>query len=81
MRWKKAADILQDIKSAHFELLPVKWEHLYTYATLTTPKEHNDPNDHLIISQAIAEQMVLISSDRKFEYYIAQDLRFIFNDR
>ena len=80
-RWKRAEDIVPDIESAHFELLPVKREHLVTYATLSTPKEHNDPNDHIIISQAITERMILISSDRKFMQYINQDLRFIFNDR
>ena len=80
-RWKRAEDIVPDIESAHFELLPVKREHLVTYATLSTPKEHNDHNDHIIISQAITERMILISSDRKFMQYINQDLRFIFNDR
>jgi PIN domain nuclease of toxin-antitoxin system len=79
--WKRADDIVSDIEAANFHLLPVKREHLAIYAKLSTPKGHNDPNDHIIISQAIAEQMFLISSDRKFEQYIAQDLRFIFNDR
>ena len=79
-KWKTAADILPAIKAAYFELLPVKEEHLATYATLTTPKGHNDPNDHIIIiSQAITEQIILISSDQKFEHYLAQDLQFIFN--
>ncbi|MDR3189131.1 MAG: PIN domain-containing protein, partial [Prevotellaceae bacterium] len=69
------------IEKANFQLLPVKREHLLTYAALSTPKWHNDPNDHIIISQAITERMFLISSDRKFEQYINQDLHFIFNDR
>jgi PIN domain nuclease of toxin-antitoxin system len=80
-RWKRAEDIVPDIQSAHFELLPVTWEHLVTYATLTTPREHNDPNDHIIISQAITERLSLVSSDRKFEQYLPQGLQFIFNDR
>ncbi|MDR0581458.1 MAG: type II toxin-antitoxin system VapC family toxin [Prevotellaceae bacterium] len=80
-KWKTAADILPAIKGAYFELLPVKEVHLATYATLATPKGHNDPNDHIIISQAITERMVLISSDQKFEQYLNQDLLFIFNGR
>ncbi|MDR0710789.1 MAG: type II toxin-antitoxin system VapC family toxin [Prevotellaceae bacterium] len=80
-RWKRAEAIVPDIKSAHFELLPVKWEHLSTYASLSTPKGHNDPNDHIIIAQAITERMILISSDRKFEQYGDQELHFYFNDR
>jgi PIN domain nuclease of toxin-antitoxin system len=80
-KWETAAEILPAIKEAYFELLPVKEKHLATYAMLSTPKGHNDPNDHIIISQAITEQMILISSDRKFEQYRNQDLRFIFNER
>ncbi|MDR3188047.1 MAG: type II toxin-antitoxin system VapC family toxin [Prevotellaceae bacterium] len=80
-RWKQATDFLSDIKSSRFELLPLRWEHLVTYATLSTPKGHNDPNDHIIISQAITERMILISSDRKFEQYTAQRLQLIFNGR
>jgi PIN domain nuclease of toxin-antitoxin system len=79
--WKRAEDIVPDIENANFRLLPVKREHLVTYATLSTPKDHSDPNDHIIISQAITERMFLISSDRKFEQYGKQNLYFIFNDR
>ncbi|MDR3365412.1 MAG: PIN domain-containing protein, partial [Prevotellaceae bacterium] len=62
------------------EILPVKREHLLTYARLTALANHNDPNDHIIISQAITEKMTLISSDRKFEPYEKQNLDFIFNE-
>jgi PIN domain nuclease of toxin-antitoxin system len=81
VKWKSAADILQAIKEVNFELLPVKWEHLAAYAGLSTLAGHNDPNDHVIIAQAIAEQITLISSDHEFEPYTKQKLRFIFNDR
>jgi PIN domain nuclease of toxin-antitoxin system len=79
--WKTAADILPAIKEACFELLPVKEVHLATYATLAPCRGHKDPNDHIIISQAIAERITLISSDLQFEHYTAQKLHFIFNDR
>lgn len=80
-KWKTAAEILPALKEAYFELLPVKEEHLAAYATLSTYKGHNDPNDHIIISQAITERIALTSSNRKFEQYIDQDLSFIFNGR
>jgi PIN domain nuclease of toxin-antitoxin system len=80
-QWKSAEEIVPAIEDSNFRLLPVKRGHLVTYAALSTPKWHNDPNDHIIISQAITEQMILISSDQKFEQYTAQKLRFIFNDR
>ncbi|MDR0558836.1 MAG: type II toxin-antitoxin system VapC family toxin [Prevotellaceae bacterium] len=78
--WKKPDDILPDIET-NFEILPVKKEHLITYSRLSTPNAHNDPNDHIIISQAITERMILISSDQQFEHYITQKLDFIFNSR
>jgi hypothetical protein len=38
-------------------------------------------NDHIIISQAITERMKLISSDRKFSFYLKQKLELVFNER
>jgi PIN domain nuclease of toxin-antitoxin system len=79
--WKTPNDILPAIKAANFEILPVKTEHLATYANLSTTESHNDPNDHIIISQAITEKITLISSDHQFENYVKQKLDFIFNSR
>jgi PIN domain nuclease of toxin-antitoxin system len=42
-------------------------------------KDHGDPVDHLIISQAIAHHMTLISSDTKFPFYRAQGLELVEN--
>ena len=79
-KWKKPEDILPSIET-YFDILPVKKEHLVTYSKLSISNEHNDPVNHIIISQAISEKITLISSDGKFEYYIPQKLDFIFNDR
>jgi PIN domain nuclease of toxin-antitoxin system len=79
--WKKAEDILPSIEALYFEILPVKKEHLMTYSKLSTLESHNDPNDHVIISQAITEKITLISSDQKFEDYTKQKLSFLFNSR
>lgn len=43
--------------------------------------DHRDPNDRLIIAQAISDQIPLISSDRKFSRYERYGLDFIFNER
>ncbi|GHS98251.1 twitching motility protein PilT [Bacteroidia bacterium] len=72
--WKSAEDILPSILGGNLEMLPVKREHLATYAKLITAEFHNDPCDHIIISQAITENITLISSDRKFEVYTKQKL-------
>jgi PIN domain nuclease of toxin-antitoxin system len=79
--WKKIEEILPAIEAADFEILPVKKEHLITYSKLIPLDSHNDPNDHVIISQAITEKITLISSDGKFERYVKQKLDFIFNSR
>lgn len=42
---------------------------------------HRDPNDRLIISQAMSDRVTLISSDRKFMRYGHYGLDFIFNER
>ena len=79
--WKRVEEILPSIESANIEILPVTKEHLTAFASLSVPANHNDPNDQIIISQAIAGKYTLISSDHKFESYTKQQLDFIFNCR
>ena len=79
-KWEKPEDILPGIEM-NFRILPVKKEHLAIYSVLSVMNDHNDPYDHVIISQAITEKITLISSDRKFEHYTNQKLDFIFNSR
>lgn len=42
---------------------------------------NRDPNDRLIIAQAMSDRVTLISSDRKFMRYGRYGLDFIFNER
>ena len=49
------------------KIMPIKPMHLDWIARL--PMIHNDPFDRLIISQAKAENLVLISRDSKFSGY------------
>ncbi len=49
------------------EIVPVTYEHLLTLSSL--PNHHNDPFDRLIISQAIAEDLVIITRDKLFKKY------------
>lgn len=44
-------------------------------------ENHRDPNDRLIIAQAMSDKISLVSSDRKFEQYTKYGLDFIFNRR
>jgi PIN domain nuclease of toxin-antitoxin system len=62
-----------------FSVKYVTKEHLRTLSKLETVEGHNDPNDRLIISQAITEKIPLISSDTKFPKYTKLGLEFISN--
>ena len=65
----------------YLTVLPIKKEHMQTFAKLRTNDKqgHKDPSDHVIIAQAITENLPLISSDQRFEYYRKQGLDLIFN--
>ncbi|RYE20517.1 MAG: type II toxin-antitoxin system VapC family toxin [Sphingobacteriaceae bacterium] len=59
---------IQDyLTSKEFILLEVKFTHLNTLSTL--PLHHKDPFDRLLIAQAIAENLTLISADQHFQAY------------
>lgn len=49
------------------EIIPINYIHLNQLLDL--PFHHYDPFDRLIISQAITEELVLISCDKKFLNY------------
>ena len=71
---REILDLLKDYNNRLYISTASMQEIIYMY-------EHNDPVDHIIISQAITERITLISSDQKFEDYIPQKLDFIFNSR
>lgn len=83
-QWKTQVQMIEAIEHEFgIRILPVKKEHLLTYARLTInqAQDHRDPSDHIIISQAITDRMPLISSDSKFHYYTEQSLNFVYNER
>ena len=82
--WKTAREMVDAIQNDYFiEILPLRREHMATYAELELNKSQNhfDPSDHIIISHAITEHLPLISDDGKFEYYRKQGLDFIYNKK
>lgn len=68
-------------KDYNIRIVPVDMEVMRTMAKLeiNSSEDHNDPSDHIIISQAITMHLPLISSDRKFPFYEKQGLDLIFN--
>ena len=63
-----------------FRVKYIAEEHLQTFSKLDPMEGHNDPNDRLIIAQAITEKMPVISSDKKFPKYRKMGLDLIFNE-
>ena len=78
---KSVEMIFETMDNLGIEIVPMNKYHLLEYAALETVMGHKDPNDHIIISQAIADKIPIISSDRKFKEYTEQGLRFVFNRR
>lgn len=56
-----------ELISNGFHLLPVSLPHIYNLATL--PQIHGDPFDRLLISQAVVEDLTVITVDPKFSGY------------
>jgi PIN domain nuclease of toxin-antitoxin system len=73
--------LLYSIDISGIEIKPLNKYHLLTYAELKPVPNHKDPHDHIIIAQAISDQMPVISSDHKFNLYASQGLNLIFNKR
>ncbi len=62
-------------------IVEVKRKHLDEVASLHLYDDHRDPNDRMIIAQAISDKIPLVSSDHKFGRYVKFGLDFIFNER
>ncbi|MGM9746033.1 MAG: PIN domain-containing protein [Paludibacteraceae bacterium] len=81
---KKAIDIrsvIQKIEDFNITIKPIQKQHLQTLTELPLYTNHTDPNDRLIIAQAISDKLPLISSDLKFALYTKNKLDFIKNKR
>lgn len=83
-RWKSAEEMGAAIEDEFYvKILPLKKEHMMTYAHLETDEAqgHKDPSDYVIIAHAITEHLPLISSDTRFWFYRSQGLDLIFNKK
>ena len=62
-------NIQSGIASKYISMLPITVNHLEAVETLAYQGKHRDPFDRLIISQAMVENLTLISSDPHFKNY------------
>ena len=82
LRGKKRYDATAAIDSmirAGVNIVPTTILHLQQLSRLPLFPEHNDPNDRLIIAQAIADRVPLITTDRKFALYEDSGLQVVEN--
>lgn len=61
------SDLFEYTDRNQIEIVSITYDHLLTLSKL--PIHHNDPFDRLIISQAIAEDLVVITRDKLFKKY------------
>ena len=81
IRYKSARDLFDAMERLGIEIVPTNRHHLLQYAALDVAAGHKDPNDHIIIAQAISDKIPIISSDRMFKEYVGQGLEFVYNRR
>ena len=65
-----ADDLQQVIQEETFQLLPIEFAHLRELESL--PRLHRDPFDRILIAQAMAEQIPLVTNDRFAQGYAVQ---------
>lgn len=66
---KSPKDITEWLEGNGIQIVGVNKNHLDVVAGLHLYDDHRDPNDRLIIAQAISDKIPLISSDHKFIRY------------
>jgi PIN domain nuclease of toxin-antitoxin system len=59
--------IRDEMDAYGMELLPIRYEHVLQLEVL--PAHHGDPFDRLLIAQAIAESLPILTDDAKFRSY------------
>lgn len=64
---KLSLDIEEGIKSSGFSVLPIEITHVLGIEDL--PAIHQDPFDRILVAQAKAEELVIITSDPKIKKY------------
>jgi PIN domain nuclease of toxin-antitoxin system len=65
----RLADAEAAIKAMGADLLPIRFEHLDELSKLPVRQDHRDPFDRMLIAQALAEELPIVSGDTRFTGY------------
>ncbi|MBW1800701.1 MAG: type II toxin-antitoxin system VapC family toxin [Deltaproteobacteria bacterium] len=66
-RLKLPASVESGVEDSGFEKLPITFSHAEAAAAL--PPHHHDPFDRMLVAQAAAEGLTLVTHDRKLKDY------------
>jgi len=66
------ADVLSALERSRIQILPIRTAHLLELQTL--PRHHKDPFDRILIAQARAEQIPLVTVDKDIRRYDVQTI-------
>ncbi len=61
------AYLRDEMENYSMQLLPIRYQHILQLEAL--PAHHSDPFDRLLIAQAIAESLPILTQDEKFSLY------------
>ena len=66
-----ADELYLSVIESDMHILPIEHEHIFSIQSINKPQglDHNDPFDQLIMAQAKAENMMLITADSKIRMY------------
>ena len=62
-----ARDLERELERSNFGELPIAWRHADIAGSL--PRHHDDPFDRMLIAQAQAEQLSVVTYDPAFRAY------------
>jgi PIN domain nuclease of toxin-antitoxin system len=80
-KYKTQDDLFRIIDELNYEIKPFTRGHVICYGNILPDANHKDPNDHMIIAQAISDKIPVITSDKKFKLYENQGLKLVLNKR
>lgn len=67
------SDLVDQVARNRFEPMPITLAHAYAAGAL--PRHHDDPFDRMLVAQALAEELTLVTRDPRFEAYGVKALK------
>ena len=79
--YKNTNDIYKAINAIGVIIVPYTEKAVKVESEMSFKEGHKCPFDYMILSQSIADNIALISTDHEFDFYREQGLKLVFNKR